>query len=388
MVFDLVANTVNQVRQSMDIRFDPVGDIDGLDRCLKEVGESNGCSGLLVLCAAGNGFSDGKIDKLLRQVSLPLIGGIFPSIVYGNDVFELGTIVVGLDQVIHTQTIGGLSDRAVDFEPILEEYDFSRQEVKTLILFVDGFASRINDFVEGLFTVFGLNFNYIGGGAGSLSMERKPYLLTNEGVRQDCAVLAFLASDSGVGVCHGWRELTGPYQVTESDRNAINTIEWQPAFTFYRDLVEKHTGHRVSRNDFYDIAQNYPFGIARLDGEHIVRDPYQVGADDSLLCIGEIANGAFLSILTAEKENLIEAAGKSLQRARQAFPEDKEGTLSFFVDCISRSIVLTDDFPKELNAVYRPELPLVGVCSVGEIANSGTEYLELYNKTSVLAVLE
>ena len=64
------------------------------------------------------------------------------------------------------------------------------------MVFVDGFATRTSVFIESLFNVYGLDFNYIGGGCGALSMNREPYLFTNEGMIEDCAVLAYLESES------------------------------------------------------------------------------------------------------------------------------------------------------------------------------------------------
>jgi hypothetical protein len=48
---------------------------------------------------------------------------------------------------------------------------------------------------------------------------------------------------------------------------------------------------------------------------------------------------------------------------------------------------LEDRFGEEIEAVYRESTPLVGALTIGEIANSGRDYLEFYNKTSVVAVL-
>jgi hypothetical protein len=203
---------------------------------------------------------------------------------------------------------------------------------------------------------------------------------------QDAAVLIFLETLSGVGVCHGWQELAGPYQVTEAGGSVIHTIEWQPAFDFYRNVLAEKTGTRVVLEHFYDTAQHYPFGIARLSGEQIVRDPYLVEPDGSLVCVGDIQEGAFLSILQADERHLIEAAAESLRLSLQGLPPDRAGGLCFFVDCISRAIVLKEAFQKEIDAVSQAGFPLVGICSVGEIANCGTEYLDIYNKTSVMAV--
>lgn len=371
----------------MIISFDPSGTAAGLERCLQQAAAPDTISGLLVLCCEGNGFTPEQLDPVLQRVQLPLAGGIFPKVLHDRQLHDTGTLVIGLTDVVTIETIHHLSDPDADFEHVLDLKLQDSSEVRTLILFVDGFATRLSAFIESLFNVFGLDFNYVGGGAGSLSMVRQPYILTNGGMVMDAAVLTFLTAESGVGVCHGWQELSGPYQVTGVGPSVVQTIEWEPAFDFYQRVLLEKTGVHCSRDGFFDISKHYPFGIARLGGEQIVRDPYQVEADGSLLCVGEIQEGAFISILRADTEHLVEAAAESLQLSLEALPPGSSVGLCFFVDCISRVAVLGEDFQHELDAVNTTGQPLVGVCSIGEIANSGTNYLELYNKTSVMAVL-
>lgn len=368
--------------------FDPHGTPEGLEACLQNMVNQKGVSALLVLCADDNGFSKERIDPILTGLQLPIAGGVFPALIHNGQIHNRGSLVVGLADILNIQTVENLSAPDADYEQILDSQMSDSSKVGTLILFVDGFATRLSSFVESMFNVFGLEFNYVGGGAGSLSMERKPCILTNSGMLEDAAVLAFLETKSGIGVCHGWQELGGPYQVTESIGNAIHSIEWQPALEFYRQVIEEKTGIRLNQDKFFDTAQHHPFGIARLEGEQVVRDPYAINAEGAIVCVGEIQEGAFVSILKADEQNLIQAAADSLNLALQVFPADSRAGTCFFVDCISRVIILGDNYYKEIEAVYSEDYPLIGICSIGEIANCRTEFLELYNKTSVMAVLE
>jgi len=371
----------------MTIYFDPEGTAAGLERCLRQAAKDNSISGLLVLACAANDFTPETIDPVLQRTKVALAGGIFPRIIHNTKLHDKGTLVIGLRDVVTIETMRHLSDPEADFEHVLNHKLPDSSEVRTLILFVDGFATRVSSFIESLFNVFGLDFNYVGGGAGSLDMERKPYILTNTGMLMDAAVLTFLATPSGVGVAHGWQELSGPYQVTGVGPSVVQTIEWEPAFDFYRKTIQEKTGRHCTRERFFDVSKYHPFGIGRLGGEQIIRDPYQVEPDGSLVCIGEIQEGAFISIMQAEENHLIEAAAESLRLSLQALPADVAVDLCFFVDCISRVIVLGTNFQQELEVVNTTGRPLVGICSMGEIANSGTAYLELYNKTSVMTVL-
>jgi hypothetical protein len=85
---------------------------------------------------------------------------------------------------------------------------------------------------------------------------------------------------------------------------------------------------------------------------------------------------------------LVNAAGEALQLAKEAFQGTSTDQTTLFMDCISRVLFLEEEFHQELHAVYKEGSPLLGALTLGEIANSGREYLEFYNKTAVVAVLE
>ena len=95
-----------------------------------------------------------------------------------------------------------------------------------------------------------------------------------------------------------------------------------------------------------------------------------------------------MHILTGDIDSLISAAGEAATLGRENFSGNPSHLVTFFFDCISRVLFLGDRFGEEIERVYSPESPLIGALTIGEIANSGRDYLEFYNKTSVLGVLD
>jgi hypothetical protein len=283
--------------------------------------------------------------------------------------------------------VDGLSDDQADYVSQIDDCVQTVETVKTVFSFVDGFSKRINAFINSLFTVFGLECNYLGGGAGSLSMTQKPCLFTNDGLVQDKAVLALLSTHSGVGVSHGWKSISGPYRVTEADHNLIRTLDWKPVFSVYRDVIMDHSKTRVTADNFFDIAKSYPFGIAKLNAERIVRDPLILLEDGTIMCVGEVPEGSFVDILHGNVHSLISAAGRARELGVESYGAPLKNTAMVFIDCISRVLFLHDRFEEEINAVWDQNQVLFGACTIGEIANSGSDYLEFYNKTSVVGIL-
>lgn len=373
----------------MRIELDAGGTVEGLKTLVESAGRHGkaGC-GLMLLACDANGFTPEGVDAVLSKADLPVFGGVFPAVIHQDRLLERGTVAVVLPVVSDSRYLPESEEAGGRMDDRIEAAAGDLSAAKTMAVFVDGTARRIGAFIEGLFNVFGLELNYVGGGAGSLDMRRKPCLFTNGGLRAGGAVIASLPCGSGVGVCHGWEPLGSPFQVTEARDNVIRTLDWRPALDVYAEAVAAHGGKRPDAGNFQEAARAWPFGISRLGTEQIVRDPMRVGEGGALQCAGEVPEGSFLHLMHGDERSLIEAAGTALSRARAARPSWGRGDLHVLMDCISRVLFLGGRFREELAAVRRDGVPLVGACSIGEIANSGAEYLEFYNKTSVVAILD
>jgi len=178
-----------------------------------------------------------------------------------------------------------------------------------------------------LYENYGMQTNYFGGGAGSLSLEQMPCVFSNDGVFQDAAVFALLRMESRIGVRHGWNKVDGPFIVTKAEGNIIKEINWKNPFEVYKQVVETHSNKQFNDDNFF----------------------------------------AAESIKFAEKP-------------RKAI----------IIDCISRILFLEDNFDKELNTITKtindkfPDVTISGALTLGEISSYGEGFLEFYNKTVYL----
>ncbi len=189
----------------------------------------------------------------------------------------------------------------------------------------------------------------------------------------------------GIGVAHGWQSVTGAFKVTEADCNRILSLDWQPAFSLYRQQVALHAGTDLTSDNFLEMAKSYPFGVSRLGDEMVIRDPI-AHEGETLVCVGEVRRGAFVHIMHGEADNLIAAAHRAGERAALALKGAIPQHL-FLVTCVSRHQFLGEQFELELSEVQKQGIPVFGILSLGEIANSGQDYLELFNKTVVIGLL-
>ena len=372
--------------------FDTKGDIGSLQRILHTLTENSDVKSLMVFGCDANGWTPETVDPILKALTVPVFGGVFPKIIYGKQVHNNGVLVIGLNHSAEILIVPELSNPDIDYNKILEtpsekwmEQNSAQEE--TIIVLVDGLSKRISSLVEAMFMAFGLERNFIGGGAGSLSFKQKPCLITPEGLIRDAGLIVKLNLQSGVGVAHGWQPISESMKVTESDRNTILSLDWIPAFDRYRELVEAHSGKTFTSDNFFSIAKGYPFGINKLGGEVVVRDPLSTDGAKGLVCVGEVPTGSFVNLLNGTPNTLIDAATKARQLAAESCCESNtENALTLFIDCISRALFLEEQITEELEAVAGKG-ELFGAMTLGEIANNGRDYLEFYNKTSVVALL-
>ena len=378
----------------MIIHIDSTGTTDGFRSILGDTLNNENVKSLLILACDENGFTPEAIDGVLQGVSVPLFGGIFPAIIHGCQTLYKGTIIAGMSMEPDVHIVPELSNSTLNYEEtlkqIIPEAARGNASDRSMFVFVDGYSQRVSSFISSLYNYFGLRYNYIGGGAGSinpsaLDMSHTPCLFTNNGLIKDSALLALVDIESGIGAGHGWHKITGPYKVTESIGNSINSLDWRPAFDVYREIIKEYSGETITHENFFDIAKCFPFGINRLGAETIVRDPFSVDGE-SLIVATKIPQESYVDILAGNPDSLVIAAGKSYEAAMDAFHGGEKRTV-FLIDCISRALFLKDKFILEMEAVCQDNIPLIGVLSLGEIANSGKDYMELYNKTCVVGIL-
>ena len=360
-------------------------DYSAFCQALKSFEQLPAVTSVLIFLPEGNQWPTSDLDALFQGFTKPIIGGIFPQIISQHQPQTTGAILVGLSVPISIHTLPMGTDQESQIAEALEQ-DFPEQyNNTTLLVFTDGLAAGCAVLIDQLFNHFGLAINFIGGGAGSLSLQQSPCVITNAGLQQDIAIVGMLNSSGGVGVAHGWEPITEAYRVTESLGNTIISLNWQPAFEVYQDVIKQHGQLSITEENFFDVAKAYPFGITKVNAELVVRDPI-ITRDNQLICVGDVPEGSFVHILTGDLASLPAAAAEAKSRALASLPEQSPIQWQLVIDCISRVLFMEQHFERELASVSIEQVPMVGALTLGEIANNGQDYLEFYNKTAVVAL--
>lgn len=328
-----------------------------------------------------------QLIQALNNANITFMGGVFPKVIHDNQISDNAIVISTLNTIEQLFIVENISKKNYEIPRVT----FKDNENYSLITFVDGLTSNISYFLEKLYENYGMKTNYLGGGAGSLTLQQKPCVFTKKGFFEDAAIVGITKQTSSIGVRHGWKKVDGPFIITKSQGNVIKEINWENPFEIYKNVVEKHANKKFDGTNFFSIAKGYPFGILKDGAECIVRDPIMVNEIGELVCVGEIEENSLVDILNGNKDTLISAAKNAvLESIAQANTPNK----SIIVDCISRVLFLEEEFNTELKEITStlkskyPEISIGGVLTLGEISSYGEGFLELYNKTTVISLFE
>ncbi|WP_147820186.1 FIST signal transduction protein [Salidesulfovibrio onnuriiensis] len=372
----------------MYVRIDEGGSLQAFEEMLGELQSREDVNGVLVLSCDGNAFEPDDLSPVLQQCAKPVFGGLFPAVLHGRRKLERGTVMVGIPCRCEYMIKEDLDAKDNEVFLSLIRWAKSFDPPRTLISFCDALSGGADRFSEALASVFGLDANCIGGGAGSLNFRGKPCIITNKGLLQDSAVLVASSMESGVSARHGWHPLEGPFTVTDVSGCWLRELDGKPAFEVYRKLVEAHSGMKFGMESFFDMARAYPFGIPTLRSEHLVRDPLAMREDGSMLLAGEVKDGTQLDLLTGNRRSMLHAAERAHWHARHDLKPVSGESITLIMDCISRVLFLEESFDEELAALDDGLTKLVGACSIGEFAGNGKDYLSFFNKSVVVGILK
>jgi hypothetical protein len=80
----------------MIVKADETGTVNAFQTLLEEVSADARVKSLFILSCDENEFSPESANDLLEKLSIPVFGGVFPQIIYGEKKLSKGVIVAGL----------------------------------------------------------------------------------------------------------------------------------------------------------------------------------------------------------------------------------------------------------------------------------------------------
>jgi hypothetical protein len=351
-----------------------------------------GASHLLILSCNNLNFELANLNQYLQSVPIPVFGGLYPGLIVENGLLERGSIVCSLPGVASTFCIQDLSATQQDFLENLQPFTESIAANDTLLLFIDACSQNLITLLDNLYELTGdMHCQYMGGGAGFTDFTHQPCLFSNQGLLIDSALLVRITQPVNITIEHGWRKVAGPFVITGSNENIITSLNYRPALEVFSEAVASDSGltYQATKDEFKPFFQAYCLGLARLQGDITLREPLHPQAG-TIVCAGPVPTNHMLYIMKATSTDLLSATERALTKLI-TYTQPQAYSLGLLFSCIGRILFLAEAAQQELDMLRQhlpAQMPLIGVLSVGEIADSGNICLEFLNKTLVLGVLQ
>lgn len=362
--------------------------IDDLEQGLN-LAYASAAQSLLILTCNDNNFTAQQINPLILRATVPIFGGIYPKLIFKNQLMEQGCIIIGFEQNVEINLITQLSTLVTDeqLEQVIDQALLAQSPLTnncSFLMFYDSLINNVEDFIDYLFECLDYQVGIIGGGAGNLEFKQKPCIFTNQGLVFDAIQLVNLQKKMTSAATHGWKILQGPFLVSEAEKQTIISLDYQPAFNIYKSAIESASEYRFSDETFFEIAKNFPLGIERINSKLVVRDPILIH-EGHVQCVGKIPVNSMVYLLQGSINSLLSSAEQAAISATKKI-DDNDFSATMVFDCISRVLYLEDNFSKELDLIAKhcTEQTLFGVLSFGEIVNSDSGAIRLLNKSTVI----
>ena len=315
------------------------------------------------------------LQSSCQQFGVPLTGAVFPALVTDAGWRNNGCWLLRLNQQPPCHLFENIPDRtdtaldiATKLEPFLELANDT--DKPTLFMMFDSMLPDVGTIVENLYLHLADSVHYAGINAGSETFQPMPCLFDTSKIIENGVWCMLLPVWAGMLLEHGYPAPDKVISATSAEGNRIISIDWQPAFDVYKQLVLEECGVALSADNFYQYACYFPLGILQANNEVVVRIPVAIHSDGSIVCVGDVPANTSLVLLHAPQLNESQCVKQICHRLQTDLPEISGWPLLTFY-CAARRIHLDGDTLKELTNLKSctGATKLVGALSLGEIGS-------------------
>lgn len=373
----------------------PAIDESSLNALLTEWRGHYPAMGVLVLLPEQESPAVSLIQSVCTRLEVPLIGAIFPALIAHAAFRTEGAWVLRFNEMPYAALFPELPLTAEEIpqrlgeivEDIVPHLD-NEQDV-TLFMLFDAMVPNIGTLLDEFYLRLANRVHYMGANAGSESFQPMPCLFDATHIIQNGVAIMLLHDHHGAILEHGYGMPPKMITATSTDGNRIIQIDWQPAFDVYREMARVQYGIEINRDNFYQYAVHFPFGIVRANGIVLVRIPVALEEDGSLFCVGEVPPNAVLSLLEAPAVDSTQTL-QTLTRGLEELNGPLQGRELLFFFCAGRRLHLgIEAATRELAqfSALSNAAEIAGVLSLGEIGSTTQWGYPLFHNATLVGSL-
>ena len=265
-----------------------------------------------------------------------------------------------------------------------------RHDLRGVLLLSDGLAVNGSELVDGINETLGHEVVVTGGLAGDGDRFVRTWVLRDGRPVQRAVSAVGLYGDRvaiGHGSRGGWDKFGPERRVTRSEGNVLFEIDGSPALELYK----RYLGERAAGLPATGLLFPLALRSSASDENSVVRTLLAVDeAHQSMTFAGNIPQGWFVQLMSANFDRLIAGAGDAALLSRGGADRPIGDVLSIAISCVGRRLVLGERVEEELEATIE-SLPRgarqVGFYSYGEISPHANGRCDLHNQTMTLTAI-
>jgi hypothetical protein len=376
------------------MRFVPAVDSNTVGAVLDEWRVSYPDLGICALLPEAIKDSVAVLQSICAERHISLAGAIFPALLKDGAFLTDGVWLLGFAQMpyyaLYENIPGGGLEAEQAADKIANDVRAQIDHVPdlTLFLLLDAMLPNISTLLDYLYLNLANRVHYAGANAGSETFQPMPCLFDGKRLVQNGLLLMLLEQHKGAILEHGYHAPQHTVYATSTEGNCISQIDWRPAFEVYQELVSSQYDVAITKENFYEHAVHFPFGILRANHHVVVRIPVMLRDDGGLFCVGEVPPNALLTLLERPAVDTGETL-RVLVDGLISLNGDPSGSELLLFYCAGRRLHLGADLATaELGEFARRtgSVKIAGAVSLGEIGGSTLHGYPLFHNATLVAL--
>jgi hypothetical protein len=312
--------------------------------------------------------------------------------IYGAQVSD-DSLVITAVSFEHTQ-LKGAKTKITDIEKSFEAGEelaqsLDKEGLTHVLVLSDGLKINGSDLVRGLKEHLPENVAVTGGLSGDGGRFEETLVIWDGPPEIDTVAILGLYGDRlkvGYGSLGGWDPFGPDRLITRSKGNVLYELDGKSALELYKKYLGEHAKGLPA------TGLLFPLSLRTKEGETgVVRTILSVNEEDqSMTFAGDVPEGAYVRLMKANFDRLIDGAVGAAKTSYQAIGSSSPD-LALLISCVGRKMVLKQRVEEEVEGVrdvmgYRTVL--TGFYSYGEISpiKAGAE-CKLHNQTMTVTTL-
>lgn len=370
--------------------------------------EQHGGNPDVLIVLADSGYEHQELLDGITSVTgdLPMVGGTTAGEVHTAGFATRSAVVMALssEKLRFRTGIGHQMSRDEEAcsrelaEDVLREATV--EEALSLLIFPNGLGGDGIKVIEGLHSIFGSQFEIVGGYLGDGENFGKTSQFFNGKVYSDAIPGLLICGKeefrTGVGVRSGFESIGIHFRCTKSEGNVVSEFDGESALGLYKKFLGEERSSKLP-----GICLEYPFGLidekVSIGGKEYFQLRCGLAVDEkegTISLAASIPEGGAITLTTATRGDIINGARLAAEQARESL-EGASPRAIFMFSCVGRKLVLGRRTQEEVDAVkdvLGRDVPLIGFYTYGEIGPISKTEKELattkfHNETVVIWVL-